>query len=57
MVLQRAVAAREVRADITPEDLLRAVIGLSHSYEGSDWQETVARLVAVFVDGLIVKRA
>ena len=56
LVLQRAVAARQVRADVTPEDLLRAILGLSHSYEGPDWQKAVTRLVAVFVDGLIVKR-
>jgi AcrR family transcriptional regulator len=55
LVLQRAVTARQVRADITPEDLLRAVLGLSHSYEGPDWQKTVTRLVDVFVDGLVVK--
>ena len=36
-------------------DLLRALIGLCHAYEGPDWQEPVTRLVDVFVDGLVVK--
>jgi AcrR family transcriptional regulator len=56
MVMQRAVAARQVRGDITPEDLLRAVLGLCFSYDGPDWQKTVTRLIDVFVDGLLVKR-
>ena len=56
LLLKRAVAAGEIRADITPEDLLRALVGLSYSYDRPDWQATVARLVDVFVDGLIAKR-
>ena len=55
-LLERAVAAGQIRADITPEDLLRALIGLCYSYDRPDWQATVTRLVDVFVDGLIVKR-
>ncbi|HXW19990.1 MAG TPA: helix-turn-helix domain-containing protein [Roseiarcus sp.] len=56
LLLKRAVAAGEIRADITAEDLLRALVGLSYSYDWPDWQATVARLVDVFVDGLIAKR-
>jgi hypothetical protein len=55
-LLERAAAAGQIRADITPEDLLRALIGLCYSYDRPDWQATVTRLVDVFVDGLIVKR-
>lgn len=55
-ILRRAVAAGQMRGDITPEDLLRALLGLSYSYEQPDWQATVLRLIGVFVDGLIVKR-
>jgi AcrR family transcriptional regulator len=55
-LLERAVAAGQMRADITAEDLLRALVGLSHMYDRPDWQETVTRLVDVFVDGLLVKR-
>ena len=55
-LLQRASKAGQMRADITPEDLLRALIGLCHAYEGADWQAPVTRLVDVFVDGLVVKR-
>ena len=55
-LLERAAAAGQVRADITPEELLRALIGLCYAYDGPDWQEPVTRLVDVFVDGLLVKR-
>jgi AcrR family transcriptional regulator len=55
-ILERAAAAGQVRGDITPEDLLHALIGLCYSYDRPDWQATVMRLVDVFVDGLLVKR-
>jgi AcrR family transcriptional regulator len=55
-LLQRATKAGQIRADITPEDLLRALIGLCYSYDRPDWQEPVTRLLDVFVDGLVVKR-
>ncbi|SRR5579883_281823 len=56
LLLERAVAARDIRADVKPEDLLRALVGLSYSYDRPDWQATVTRLMDVFVDGLVVKR-
>ena len=56
LVVRRAAADHQVRADITPEDLLRAVFGLCYSYEGPDWQKTVGRLIDVFVDGLTTRR-
>jgi AcrR family transcriptional regulator len=55
-LLERAVAAGQIRSDITAEDLLRALVGLSHMYDRPDWQATVTRLVDVFLDGLLVKR-
>ena len=55
-LLDRAVAAGQVRSDVTPDDLLHALIGLCFSYDRPDWQTTVTRLVDVFVDGLLVKR-
>lgn len=56
LLLDRAVAAREIRADMTAEDLLRALIGLCYSNDQPGWRATVTRLVDVFVDGLVVKR-
>jgi AcrR family transcriptional regulator len=51
-LLDRAVAAGEVRADISPEDLLRALVGMCYMHDQPGWQDSVLRLVDVFVDGL-----
>jgi len=51
-LLDRAVAAGEIRADIGPEDVLRALIGMCYIHDQPGWQSTVVRLMDVFVDGL-----
>ncbi len=51
-LLDRAVAAGEIRSDIGPEDLLRALVGMCYMHDQPGWQATVLRLVDVFVDGL-----
>ncbi|MDO9711873.1 TetR/AcrR family transcriptional regulator [Paracraurococcus lichenis] len=51
-LLRRAAEAGEIRRDIGPEDLLRTVIGLCYAQDRPDWQETVLRLLDVFMDGL-----
>jgi AcrR family transcriptional regulator len=53
-LLGRAVAAGEIRGDIGPEDLLRALIGMCYLHDQPGWQATVLRLLDVFVDGLRV---
>jgi AcrR family transcriptional regulator len=55
MLLQRAVAAGEIRADVSPEDLLRALVGMCYLHDQPGWQSTVVRLMDVFVDGLRVR--
>jgi AcrR family transcriptional regulator len=54
-LLDRAVAAGEIRADVSAEDLLRALIGMCYMHDQPGWQETVLRLLDVFVDGLCVQ--
>ena len=51
-LLQRAVAAGELRADVDPEDLLRALVGMCYAHDRPGWQAKVLRLVDVFIDGL-----
>jgi len=51
-LLRRAVAAGEMREDISAEDLLRALVGMCHMPEHPGWRTTVLRMVDVFVDGL-----
>lgn len=52
VLLDRAVAAGEMRSDISPKDLLRALVGMSYMQDQPDWQASVLRLVDIFVDGL-----
>ena len=54
-LLDRAVAAGEIRADVSAEDLLRALIGMCYLHEQPGWQTTVLRLMDVFIDGLRVQ--
>ena len=52
-LLDRAIKADDIRADITPEDLLRALAGMVYNvYDTPDWQKTALRLADIFVDGL-----
>ena len=51
-LLQRATAAGEIRADIDPEDLFRALVGMCYAHDGTARQTKVLRLVDVFIDGL-----
>jgi AcrR family transcriptional regulator len=55
-LLDRAIAAGEIRKDIGPEDLIRALVGMCYMYDQPGWQKSVLRLVDVFVDGLRDKR-
>lgn len=52
LLLDRGVAAGELRSDILPEDLLRTLVGIFYSQGTADWQPAALRLVDVFVDGL-----
>lgn len=54
-LLDRAIAAGEIRSDIGPEDLLRALVGMCYMHDQPGWQKSVMRLVDVFVDGLRVR--
>jgi AcrR family transcriptional regulator len=56
ILLDRAVASGEIRADISSEDLLRAVVGMCSMHERTGWQPSVLRLVDVFVDGLRARK-
>jgi AcrR family transcriptional regulator len=54
-LLDRAVKAGEIRGDVGPEDLLRALIGMCYLHDQPGWQTSVVRLLDVFVDGLRVQ--
>jgi AcrR family transcriptional regulator len=52
VLLEQAIAAGEIRSDVSPEDLLRAIVGMCYTYDQPGWQKNVLRLVDIFVDGL-----
>src|SRR5262249_12740476 len=53
-LLDRAVAAGEIRRDVSPEDMLRTLIGMCYLHDQPGWQSNVMRLLDVFIDGLRV---
>ena len=56
-LLARAVEAGEIRDDIGPGDLLRALVGMCLLHDQPGWQKSVLRLLDVFIDGLRSRRA
>lgn len=54
-LLDRAVAAGEMRGDVSPADLLRTLVGMCYMHDQPGWQSSVLRMLDVFVDGLRVQ--
>jgi AcrR family transcriptional regulator len=50
-LVRRAIKSGELRRDIEPFDLLRALIGLAHVTSGADWKESGRRLVDILIAG------
>src|ERR1700678_702270 len=50
-LVKRAIKSREIRRDLEPFDLLRALIGVSHVASGPDWQPSARRLVDILITG------
>ncbi len=51
-LVDRAVAAGELRADVWPGDVLHMLIALCYGSDAPGWQQNVLRLLDVFVDGM-----
>jgi AcrR family transcriptional regulator len=50
-LVKRAIKSRDIRKDLEPFDLLRALIGVSHVASGPDWQQSAKRLVDILITG------
>jgi AcrR family transcriptional regulator len=50
-LVKRAIRSGDVRADLDPVDLLRALIGVSNVASGPDWTQSAKRLVEILVLG------
>src|SRR5258708_36390253 len=48
---KRAIKNGDIRRDLEPFDLLRALIGVSHVASGPEWQQSARRLVDILITG------
>ena len=51
-LVKRAIAGGDVRKDIDPSDLLRALVGVSYSNPDVGWEASARRLIDILMDGL-----
>ena len=50
-LVQRGVESGEIRSDLDPADLIRALVGVSHVASAPDWQPSARRLVDILIVG------
>jgi AcrR family transcriptional regulator len=50
-LVERAIKSGDIRSDLEPFDLLRALIGVSNVASGPDWQQSARRLVDILITG------
>jgi AcrR family transcriptional regulator len=50
-LVKRAIKSGEIRKDLDPFDLLRALIGVSNVASAPDWQQSAKRLVEILIIG------
>ena len=50
-LVMRAIKSGDIRSDLDPFDLLRALIGVSHVASGPGWQQSARRLVDILITG------
>jgi AcrR family transcriptional regulator len=50
-LVKRAIRSGEIRKDLDPLDLLRALVGVAHVATSPDWQQSAKRLVEILITG------
>ena len=50
-LVKRAIKNGDIREDLEPFDLLRALVGVSNVASGPDWQQSARRLVDILISG------
>jgi hypothetical protein len=50
-LVKRAIKSGDIRKDLVPFDLLRALIGVSHVASSPDWRQSARRLVDILITG------
>ena len=48
-LVKRGVESGEIRSDLDPVDLLRALVGVSNVASAPDWQSSARRLVDILI--------
>jgi len=52
LLVERAAAAGDIRADADPDDLLRALVGFTFGNSSPAWRASALRLIDLLMDGL-----
>ena len=50
-LVKRAIKSGDIRKDLDPIDLLRALIGVANVATSPDWQQSAKRLVDILITG------
>jgi AcrR family transcriptional regulator len=50
-LVSRAIKSGDIRPDLVPFDLLRALVGVAHIASAPEWQESARRLVDILITG------
>jgi hypothetical protein len=50
-LVKRAIKSGDIRKDLDPIDLLRALIGVANVASSPDWQQSARRLVDILITG------
>ena len=49
--MKRAIQSGDIRKDLDPIDLLRALVGVANVASSPDWQQSAKRLVDILIAG------
>jgi hypothetical protein len=50
-LVKRAVKSGDIRKDLDPNDLFRAIVGVANVSASPDWQQSARRLVDILIAG------
>jgi AcrR family transcriptional regulator len=56
LLVERARQAGDIRSDIDPNDLLRALVGFTQGNTAPGWQASALRLIDILMEGMRVAR-
>lgn len=52
LLVEKAATAGDIRSDVDPNDLLRALAGFTYGNTSPGWQDSALRLIDILMDGL-----